>query len=303
GLAKNSQTVKWGGHARAIQTRYENDQIKRGRTFLMQNNVEAAAYVKDFIFVGTAGTSEGPSTVPNKGEFISERHYVLYKADNTVRVKAGKFRQNFGLNDPNHTRFTKSNLGFGSYSETYQLEVFKIFETGEALASTSLGRLDLPQDQRERNVMLQATHYLDGKSRLTGNILQGESNSTRRTIYGLNGVFPLFSKHNVLRFELDYQVSEALVTSGTRNEKTHGLFGNLLVGRKLFEGFFPYFIYEHRQTDLEFSRNSLTTSPGIGFQFFPIAHVEMQFEHQYRTLVAQSDNPEHRTFLMLHLYH
>lgn len=303
GLGKNTETIKWGGHVRTIQTRFENDQIKRGSSFLMQNNIEAAAYVKDFIFVGTVGTKEGPSQVPDRGEFLSERHFLIYKADNTVMVKAGKFRQNYGLNDPNHRRFTKNNLGFGSNSETYQLEVFKFFENGEAVISTSLGRLDQPKDQREKNFMVQGTHYLDGKSRLTGNILIGESSTSRRSIYGINGVFPLFSKHNVLRFELDYQVSEALVSSGPRNEKTHGLFGNILVGRKIFDGLFPYLVYEQRQTNLDFSRNSLTTSPGVGFQFFPIAHVEFQFEHQYRTLVAQSDNKEHRTFLLLHLYH
>lgn len=303
GLVKNNQHVKWGGQARYIQTRFENDQLKRGSSFIMQNNVEAAAYVKDFVFVGTVGTQEGSKQNPEKGDFISERHFLLYQADNTVRVKVGKFRQNYGLNDPNHTRFTKANLGFGSYSETYQLEVFKMFENGEAVLSTSLGRLDEPQDNREKNVMLQATSYLGEKSRLTGNILIGESDSTRRSLVGVNGVFPLFSKKSILRFQLDYQHSETLVNSGPRNEKTKGLFGNLVVGHKLFDGFFPYFVYEHRQTNLDLSRSSLTTSPGLGLQFFPIAHVEMNFEHQYRTLVAQSDNPEHRTVFMFHLYH
>ena len=192
GLVKNNQHVKWGGHFRSIQTRFENNQIKRGSGFIMQNNVEAAAYVKDFVFVGTAGTREGPSSrTPDKGEFISERHFALYNADPTVRVKVGKFRQNYGLNDPNHTRFTKRDLGFGSYSETYQLEVFKMLENGEALVSASLGRLDLPRDQQERNIMGQWTTYLDGKSRLSANALLGESATTRRSLFGINGVMPV----------------------------------------------------------------------------------------------------------------
>jgi len=303
GLAKNTERIKFGGHARAIQTRFENDQIKRGSQFIMQNNVELAGYVSDFILVGTAGTREGPSRTPKKGEFISERHFLLYNIDNTTRLKVGKFRQNFGLNDPNHTRFTKASLGFGSNSETYNLEAFKFFETGEILFSTSLGRIDQPRDTREKSFMFQGTHYLGGKSRLTGNILLGESDNQRRSIIGVNGVFPLFSKHNVIRFELDYQLSEAIVTNQGRGEKTKGIFGNLLLGRKVFDGFFPYFIYEHRQTDLSASRNTLTSSPGLGFQFFPISHFEIQFEHQYRTLVAQSSNPEHRSFIALHLYH
>ncbi|MCF8058479.1 MAG: hypothetical protein K9K67_04230 [Bacteriovoracaceae bacterium] len=302
GLVKNNNRIKWGGHIRTIQTRFENNQIKRGSSFIMQKNVEAAAYVRDFVFVGTVGTKEGPSERnPEKGDFISERHFALYQADNTVRIKIGKFRQNYGLNDPNHTRFTKRDLGFGSYSETYQLEVFKILENGEALLSTSLGRLDLPRDRQEKNVMGQWTHYLDGKSRLTTNILLGESATNRRSIVGINGVLPIINKSNVFRFQLDYQVSEQ-ITTGPRTAKTKGIYGNFLVGRKLIDGLFPYFIYEHKQTNIEQSRLSMTTSPGIGLQFFPIAHFELQIEHQYRTNLTQSDNPEHRTFAALHVY-
>ncbi len=300
GLAKNTDTLKWGGDIRAAQTRIENDQIKRGSSFLMQNNIEAAAYVKDFVFVATVGTTEGPSRVPNKGEFISERHYIMYQGDPTARVRVGKFRQNFGINDPNHTRFTKQDLGFGSYSETYQLEYFKAFSFGEGVLSTSLGRIDQPRNTREKNVMGQFTHYLGGKSRLGANVLLGESPSTRRAIYGINGVFG--SKKHTLRFELDYQVSQN-IASNPKGEKTHGLFGNIILGTRPFDGFFPYLVYEHKQTNLDQSRQSMTTAPGIGFQFFPISHVEVQFEHQYRTALATKDNPSHRSFLVVHLYH
>jgi len=304
GLLKNNQHIKWGGQVRTIQTRFENDQIKRGSSFIMQNNVEAAAYVRDFVFVGTVGTREGPKNrTPKKGEFISERHYLLWNTDQTSRVKVGKFRQNYGLNDPNHTRFTKQNLGFGSNTESYQLEYFKIFENGEVVLSTSLGRLDIPQTaQNERNFMGQYTHYLAGKSRLTGNVLLGETSTQRRSLYGINGIMPLFSKKNYLKFQLDYQVSRTL-NNAPRADKTHALFGNIILGTKPFDGLWTYFVYEHQQTDLEQSRQTMTTSPGVGINFFPISHVEVQFEHQYRTAHATKDNPDHRSFLVFHLYH
>jgi hypothetical protein len=60
GLVKNGNRVKWGGHVRTIQTRFENNQIKSGSGFIMQKNIEAAVYVQEFIFVGTVGTKEGP---------------------------------------------------------------------------------------------------------------------------------------------------------------------------------------------------------------------------------------------------
>jgi hypothetical protein len=110
------------------------------------------------------------------------------------------------------------------------------------------------------------------------------------------------NKKNVLRFELDYQISQTL-TGGPKPEKDLALFGNVLMGRKVFDGMLAYFIYEHAQSDLRQSRQSLITSPGVGFQWLPIAHVEFQFEHQYRTAYATKDNPEHRSFLVMHLYH
>ncbi len=304
GLAKNTPSIKWGGQIRQIQTRNENNSIKRGSSFLMQNNIEAAAYLKEFTFVAAVGTKEGPKgRTQDKGEFTSERHYVLWNIDNTVRVKAGKFRQAFGLNDPNHTRFVKQNLGFGSQSETYGLEIFKFFEEGEIILSANLGGLDIPfEAQNEKSFSVQATHYLGGKARLTADLLIGESARSRRSILGVNGVFPLFDKKNVLRFELDYQTAQDR-SLGPKLEKERSLFGNLLMGRKLFDGMLAYFVYEHAQSDLSQSRQSLITSPGLGLQWLPIAHVELQFEHQYRTAYLSKENPEHRSFLVLHLYH
>jgi hypothetical protein len=305
GLVHNTPTVKWGGQVRYLQTRSDNNSRKRGSSFLMQNNLEAAVYVKDFVMVGTVGTQEGPEGPfnPDKGEFVSERHYVLWNVDQMTRVKAGKFRQAYGLNDPNHTRFTKSALGFGSGSESYQLEVMRFFESGEAIIATSLGSIEkINKPASEKNVSAQATHYLGGRGRLTTNVLLGENSIRRRSLYGVNGIVPL-GKHNLVRFDMTYQVSEAFATSGPRNPKTKSLYGNVLAGHRFFDGFLGYAVYEQAQSDLEFSRQTLTTAPGLGFQWLPIAHLELQFEHQYRTVYQTKENPEHRTFLTVHLYH
>jgi hypothetical protein len=191
GLVKNSPHLKWGGDMRVIQTRFENNQIKTGSLFVMQQNIEVAAYLNEFTAVATFGRKEGPKRrTVDKGEFISERHYLMYTPDPTTKVRVGKFRQSYGLNDPNHTRFVKRELGFGSYSETYQLEYFKVLESGEFLLSTSLGRIDIPKDPNERNIMGQWTKYVDGKGRLSANVLLGESNRVRRSLLGVNGVLP-----------------------------------------------------------------------------------------------------------------
>jgi len=302
GLLKNSESLKWGGGIRTIQTRFENNQLKTGGLFVMQKNVELAAYVKDFVAVGTFGTKKGPGNrIKDKGAFISERHYLMYRGDPTSRVRLGKFRQNYGLNDPNHTRLVKQDLGFGSYSETYQLEYFKILEDGEFIVSTSLGRIDIPKAPQEKNIMGQYTHYLNGKSRVSANVILGESPVERRSLWGINGVFSLFNKHDAFRFDLNYSVSQDL-TQTIKEETNKSLVGYLLWGYKIFDGIFPYAVYEHRQSDLKETRLSMTQSPGLGIQFFPISHLEIQFEHQYRINQRSKDNPEHRSFLLFHLY-
>lgn len=302
GLIKNSEHLKWGGDVRAIQTRFENNQLKTGSLFVMQKNVELAAYVSDFVAVGTVGTKEGPANrIQDKGEFISERHYLMYQSDPTSRVRLGKFRQNYGLNDPNHTRLVKKDLGFGSYSETYQLEYFKILENGEFLVSTSLGRIDIPRERQEKNVMFQYINYLNGKSRLTINSLLGESPTERRTLWGVNGVFSLFNKHDVFRFDINYRLTTDL-TQAQKQAKEKSLLGYFLWGYKVADGIFPYLIYEHKQADLENSRLSMTQSPGVGLQLFPVSHFEIQLEHQYRVNEQDKGNPEQRSYLLFHFY-
>lgn len=302
GLVKNSNSLKWGGDIRVIQTRFENNQLKTGSLFVMQKNIEVAAYTKEFVAVGTVGTREGPKNrISNQGEFISERHYLMYQGDSTSRVRLGKFRQNYGLNDPNHRRFVKNDLGFGSYSETYQLEYFKILEGGEFLLSTSLGRIDLPQSVQEKNVMGQYTSYWGGKSRLSANILFGESPRERRSLWGINGVFSPLGSHDIFRFDVNYRLSQA-INQGVKDDKEKGVYAYFLYGYKIFDGLFPYLIYEHKQKDLSRSRYSMTQAPGLGFQFFPISHFEIQFEHQYRINQQDEGNPEQRSFLLFHVY-
>lgn len=301
GLVKNSPHIKWGGDMRVIQTRFENNQIKTGSLFVMQQNIEVAAYLNEFTAVATFGRKEGPKNrTVDIGEFISERHYLMYSPDPTTKVRVGKFRQSYGLNDPNHTRFVKRELGFGSYSENYQLEYFKVLESGEFLLSTSLGRIDLPKDPSERNIMGQWTKYIDGSGRLSANVLLGESSRVRRSLLGVNGILPLFSTHDFLRFDINYQVSKNLLSN---NNEEKGIYGYLIWGHRFFDGLLPYVVYEHKQDDLEKGRLSMTNSPGLGIQFFPLSHFEIQLEHQYRIAQRAKDNPEHRSLLLMHVYY
>ena len=276
GIGRNSENLKWGGQFRAVQVHTENDRAKVGKLFTMQNNLEFAVQYMNAFVVGTIGTQEGPENYPDKGKFLSERHYLIWEILNNLRVRFGKFRQHFGINSANHTRLVRRPF----FNETYNLELSKHYEWGEINASIGL------QEQKKDSLAINYTHYGQGNSRLGGSLFWGERKS-----YGLNAVFPI-GKSGIGRSEIIYEKKQDLDT----------LYGDHNYGIRFFKGGLGYLILEHGQKNLHNS-DTLVISPGIGFQFLPTSHVELQFEYLKKSYQNNSNYTEHFSFLTLHLYH
>lgn len=302
GLGENTDNIKLGGQYRKIQVHAENDQIELQREFDMQNNFEFAMKYMETFLVGTIGRKEGPEETPDRGEFLSERHYVLWESSDETRLRVGKFRQHFGINQPNHTRLVKQSLGFGSNSETYNLEFSKYFEDAEINTSTSLGKLFSKEDEddAQRNFVFNYTYYASGSSRIGGSFLVGKSETYRRNILGVNAIFPI-GDHGVGRSEVNLEKKNT-ITGDELGPEVSALYGDHQYGYKVFKGGLAYLIFEHGQSNLD-DHEQLITSPGLGFQFLPIPHLEIQLEYQKRSYHVDLDNPEHRSFALVHLYH
>ena len=302
GALHNTEHMKFGGQMRAIQVFAENDQIKLKKQFIMQNNAEFAIHYMNTFFVGTIGTQEGPDETEGKGEFLSERHYALWDVSDESKVRVGKYRQPFGINHPNHTRFVKNSLGFGSNSETYNIEFMSFFEWGELNTSISFGEKDKDEhtSQQTRNAILNLTHYLQGSSRLGLSILTGHNEKFKRDVIGVHIVHG-FDTKLILRSELDLEYRNNINNNKFSSQK-NALYGDHQVGYQIFKGGYSYLIFEHQQTDLS-DDETKAISPGVGFQFLPVAHIELQFEYQQRTYLNDPNNPEHRSFVTFHLYH
>lgn len=299
GLVRNSEHIKWGGQVRAVQTRVSNDNIKLGRAFLMQNNLEVMVTGAELAVVATVGTKTGPKEASDKGEFLSERHYLRWMSSDDTMVRVGKFAQVYGLNDPNHTRFIKQGLGFGSLSETYQLEFSKFYEMGEIVLASSFGKLDKQQQlDSEKSFVAVATYYPQGKGRLSFNFLKGQDPVEDRELYGINGVQALGSESYVL-YQMDYQRKKSFEGQSEANES---LVGFLSLGMFAFKGLNTYALFEYFHQDLTDSLSQVH-SPGIGMRWLPIPHFEFQIEHQYRVNRRTSDNPTQRTWLVGHVYY
>jgi len=302
GLVNNTKNVKFGGQLRTIQVHAENDQIKVGKKFIMQNNVEFAAKYMEAFLVGTIGTKEGPKGTEEKAKLLSERHFLLWETSPDTKVRIGKFRQHFGIFDPNHTRLVKESLGFGSNTETYNLEVSKFYDWGEINVSHSLGKLlsNEVDDQSKRDFAFNYSHYLEGDSRLGTSLLIGKSKTYKRFVLGLNAVIPI-GENGVGRSEVNFEKKKLLNLNNSSNYLP-GLYGAHVYGYKFFKGGLGYFVFEHSQSNLE-DNDSLILSPGIGLQLLPIPHVEVQLEYQKRRFQNDRENPEHRSFMVFHLYH
>ncbi|MBK9323007.1 MAG: hypothetical protein IPM97_08725 [Bdellovibrionaceae bacterium] len=298
GAVQNAEWLKVGGDYRAIQTYLENSQVKQGKQFTMQKNVELGFNFSKLWLVGTLGTQEGPTGTPNKGDFLSERHYILWDITDEIKLRAGKFRLNFGLNDANHTRATKQPLGFGSNSETYILEFSKFTETDEIFISADLGRIDIPRNSaKETSISLNYAKYTSEKSKVGTSFLFGESGSRRRSLLGIYGVIG-FLEHFILKNEVDYQQSFAAALPNERKDLVSSV---LSFGYQATKGLVPYFVVEHLQQDLT-DESTQQSSAGLGIQWLPIPHIELQAEFKKLTnksaQVSQSDSG----WILFHFY-
>ncbi len=297
GALPENEKFRAGGDFRAIQTAIENRRMRRGEFFLMQQNLELAYRLGNTWLVSTFGTQEGPGTAQDKGRFLSERHYALIEPSELTTMRVGKYRIQYGLNDSNHTRFIKSELGFGSLSETYNLEVGFSGEKHELFLTSGLGRLDEPRTESERSISAFYGYSLGGQSKVGANALLGEGTSQRRFLGGIWAILAPWPK-TLLITELDFERAHRAANSKKATERAAGL---VKIAQSVHRGISTYLVYEHLQADLK-DPKTVVTSPGIGVQWLPFPHFEVQAEIQNRVHAARPDQGTEIGWILLHFY-
>ncbi len=297
-VVKESKWAKYGGDLRTVQTYVDTPGSTNGRLFLMQANAEIGLeFHEKAMFVGTVGVQGGPNESDARGDFISERHYVLVTPNQTSRIRVGKFRTNFGINDPNHTRAIKSRIHFGFLSETYNLEYTKFSENWELSINLGTGRLDKERTNSNDEDALSAkfTHFINGKSRIGGSLLYGTKDTEDRFVLAAHGIFPVAKKFYGI-FEIDYENSDVKSAPSTNELVTmHTRFGY-----KPLKGLLAYALYDYTKANLE-SSLSEAFGPGFGVQWFPYPHFELSLELQRQRIRALNDNVD-AGFLVAHIY-
>ncbi len=294
GLIKESKWAKVGGDLRTLQSYLETPVVSDRKLFLMQNNVELGFKFDKFMLVGAFGTSEGPSGIPGKGDFLSERHYLMYEVSPAARVRVGKFRINYGVNDPNHNRPIKRELGFGSFTERYNTEYSHYFEQGDAVFTYSLGRVDQARSSRdERSGSTKLGYYIGDNSKVGASFLYGETPQARRHLVGTHGILSLTEKAYAL-YELDYENKKS-----SNIGQTEKFLGHMRVGYEFFKGFKGYGLFDYLNEVGNVANRY--TAPGLGVQWLPFPHLELQMEYQAQD--REVGPGVHFGFVMLHVYY
>lgn len=295
GLIPETKWAKFGGDLRTLQ-RYLDTPSRQDRSlFLMQNNVEFGwVYSDKVMLVGTVGTSEGPDEFPDRGQFLSERHYVLISPNPTSRLKIGKFRTNYGLVDPNHNRITKRGLGFGFFSEQYSAEYSKFMEFGELFLNYSVGRVDRTRRANdERSFSTKFSYYATDKAKLSVHGLYGETQNGNRHLAGVSGTVSVSEKSYVM-YEFDYENKQD-TASGVNSES---VLSHLRYGYEAFKGFRGYALYDYQYV---IGADTRFTAPGFGLQWLPYPHFELQAEYQAGRF--KGSEVSHFGFVMFHVYY
>lgn len=135
GLVELPDWLAVGGDLRAVSVRTERDARASYQAFVMQSDVELAlSPVEAVTFVGSAGVY-GPSH-----ELEYRRFYLKLAAGGVVTTRVGRYVPAYGIGFADHRLPTRSGLGLGQGSESYNFEAAVSGRFGELILTRVAGK-------------------------------------------------------------------------------------------------------------------------------------------------------------------
>lgn len=290
GAFDNQYTKNWlniGGDLRGLQLHTNSKQAMTGRFIRMQTGLEAAVKFWNFKIVSFFGKQEEGHMV--RGESI--RHYLMYQPTDEITMRVGRFIPNFGLNVPEHTLPTRRNLGFDQGNERDQ---FEFMWNGEKLNASMSASQTVTTDKRKTQEKAFATQWnytIYDSFRLGANLWLGREEHKSRQIYGLNAVLGFTEKL--------YYMSEFDIQNNF--DKKKGLFHFSKFGYEFTKGLHAIALEEYRKSDFKNDKSTLK-SVGLGFQWYPRPHIDLEAIWNKRQVLQQSKDYNDYAYLMTHYY-
>lgn len=295
-LSGRPEWINLGGDFRNLVLYRDTTVIKEGSIIQMQLDLEVAVSVSRFTFVSTAGYKAPPPSNPNDTErLISRRHYINYGSTDGLSFRAGKFLSAFGINTPDHAIVTKRGLNWDQGSETYNLENAWAGEKVSVFLTAIFGRPDQTMLKREKGGTATASYSILDKYKMGGSYFYGMNDLGKRHTYGPWGILGITEKATVL-IEFDLQNHSMTGTAESKN----GFVSYNKFDYEFIKGLHSFLTQEFQNLDVSRS-NQLTRVTGIGIQFFPRPHLDLNLSYQRYSLGGNSD-PTHLLFFLFHLY-
>ncbi len=301
GLIPTPEWLDVMGLYRSVYAYQNTPFISQSKYIFMMNDLEAAANIKTWSFVGALGYVNPLNSVTAWDHLISRRHYVNYRPDENWSFRAGKFYPNYGINTADHVIATKRGLGWDEGQETYNLEAAWIGEKWSAFVTGILGNLSLPSASREPGVAVSASLAIAESYKVGVSYFHGQRSTSNRDIEGVWGILG-FGRHFFLLSEWDLQ-EKGFASAGTSTSSATqvGMVNYQKLDYELTQGLHVYLTQDFGQLNFADS-SSLSNSFGVGLQFFPRPHFELNMSWQKLRILSMGNVYTDFAWLMWNIY-
>ncbi len=263
------EAFRIGGDIRSIQTYSDTPQVKQGKYFLMQADVDFGWVTEGYSVVASIGRDMGSPNTNDDDKWSSRRHYVLVPLGiigKGYSVRAGRFYKNFGLMIPDHTSEIRRGIGWDQNSETYNLEFN--YQTEEyAVAVTGVGgRPDDEDAVSDKGVALSASRFINSKYKVGLSYFYGETtDNVGRELYG---IFWALGLNEDLYWLGEFDWTR---TAPKNVALTEGFASYNRVGYQVYKGIDLYLFHQAKKSDTDASKLDVQRI-GPGAQWSPRPH-------------------------------
>ena len=288
---KIDQWLNVGGEYRGLQVHQENSQIRAGRYFWMEGNIQASLKINQL----TAYASFGQVLQSNQSlEAKFSKYFLSYQSSDELSVRVGRYIPAYGLNIPQHNYLIRQNLNLGPGAERDSADIQWNGETWGLLAGVSKSLKDSAVQDEEAAMNLQLQYNLNDQHKLGLNYWYGEAVNFKKIMLGIQAVLGWSEKFYSLA-ELDHQW---LKDSNTETE-TKSLYQLLKLGYEYHKGVHFQVIEEWGKADT--TSGAEIQNLGAGFLFYPRPHFEFESLWSKRHVSNQSEWEEY-AYLLVHFY-
>ena len=277
-----------GGDVRVLFLHHNNEYENSYLTIPMQAELAGAYNTEKYAFVVSIAASHSKAKGGEEADtsFLVPNAYGLYRFNDFMTVRAGKFLPAYGLNNSLHTIGTRGPLGFGFKDQRPGVEISYLAEKWGAILSQFGSR---GPDVGDNATTAQLQLIPNENSKFAVNYW---SEKDMRSIYGLWFVTPI---HGPLYISADYN------TQIETSPKTNGHYYFAKLGYEIKQGIHLYLMKDFSQRDDDLAYTKVDRY-GPGIQIFPMLHFEVDAVWLKEKNQIYSNKEADYAYILAHYY-